>query len=238
MEEPKITLFEACQYLERSKKSITRYIRRGQLNPEKITSKQGTLEYRFRIEDLEAFKLSRAEGTEETRQDTTEGTEETRHTNPNLSRNKDNLEQTEGTEGTGKTRHEGHDRQDNKEFLRETEGTRGTEETGQRGHEGQVIELLKETTGLLKDQLIKKDEQIKNLSGTIDQLIERDRETNILLKGLQDRVFLLEGGREEQTETTDPTEYTETKEEPAEEPKEDLKDLTKQGFLKGLFRKK
>ena len=39
-----------------------------------------------------------------------------------------------------------------------------------------------------------KDQQIGDLSGKIDQLIERDHETNILLKGLQDRLFLLEQG--------------------------------------------
>lgn len=37
-----------------------------------------------------------------------------------------------------------------------------------------------------------KDHQIDDLSGKIDQLIERDHETNILMKGLQDRLFLLE----------------------------------------------
>ena len=36
-----------------------------------------------------------------------------------------------------------------------------------------------------------------DLSKKIDQLIERDRETNFLLKGLQDRIFLLERGAEE-----------------------------------------
>lgn len=39
-----------------------------------------------------------------------------------------------------------------------------------------------------------KDHQIEDLSGKIDQLIERDHETNILMKGLQDQLFLLEEG--------------------------------------------
>ena len=51
-----ITLFEACELLNRSKKSISRYIRRGLLHPQEIKSKQGTLEYRFSKADLEAFK--------------------------------------------------------------------------------------------------------------------------------------------------------------------------------------
>lgn len=45
-----------------------------------------------------------------------------------------------------------------------------------------------------------KDQQIGDLSGKIDQLIERDHETNILLKGLQDRLFLLERGNPQNSE--------------------------------------
>jgi hypothetical protein len=41
-------------------------------------------------------------------------------------------------------------------------------------------QLLRETIDILKEQLKQKDKQI-------DQLLERDRETNILLKGYQDR---------------------------------------------------
>lgn len=52
-----LTLFEACELLNRSKKSISRYIRRGLLHPQEIKSQQGTLEYRFSKADLEAFKL-------------------------------------------------------------------------------------------------------------------------------------------------------------------------------------
>ena len=47
-----------------------------------------------------------------------------------------------------------------------------------------------------------KDQQIENLSGKIDQLIERDHETNILLKGLQDRLFLLEKENPQSEEET------------------------------------
>lgn len=50
-----------------------------------------------------------------------------------------------------------------------------------------------EVIGLLKDQLNIKDKQIKSLSGKIDKLIERSRETNILLKGLTNKVLMLEG---------------------------------------------
>ena len=65
-----ITLFEACELLNRSKKSISRYIRRGLLHPEKVKSQQGTLEYRFSKADIEAFKAQEAQRADETRQDT------------------------------------------------------------------------------------------------------------------------------------------------------------------------
>ena len=156
-----ITLFEACELLNRSKKSISRYVRKGRLHPEQIKSQQGTLEYRFSRADLEAFKVKMQEQARADR------TDETRETGQ-----------------TGQPDQTGHERQDTPDRTRET------------GQDNEVISLLKETTGLLKDQLQKKDEQIKSLGGKIDQLIERDRETNIILKGLQDKVLMLEQPKE------------------------------------------
>jgi len=139
-----ITLFEACKLLNKSKKSISRYIKHGLLHPERVKSQQGTLEYRFNKADIEAFKAQEL-NAEETGQDKTQ---ETRRDRPDK-----------------------------------------TQETGQ-GND--IIMLLKETTGALKEQLIKKDDQINALGGTINQLIERDRETNILLGQLQSKVLMLE----------------------------------------------
>ncbi len=51
----------------------------------------------------------------------------------------------------------------------------------------------------MKEQIKVKDEQIKGLGGKIDGLIERNRETNILLKSLQDKVFVLEQPKTEET---------------------------------------
>ena len=127
-----LTFTEACKLLKKSRKTISRYIRKGLLKPERIKSKRGTLEYRFKQADLESLKIP---GTDKIRQDTRQAI-----------------------------------RQDN-----------------------EVITLLKETTQVLRDQLIVKDKQIKSLSGKIDQLIERGRETNVLLKGLTNRVLMLEG---------------------------------------------
>ena len=96
-----ITLFEACELLNRSKKSISRYIRRGLLHPEKVKSQQGTLEYRFSKADIEAFKAQEALNAEQTRQDRTEETDQTGHNEPikkaEFLENKDFKGQTEET---------------------------------------------------------------------------------------------------------------------------------------------
>lgn len=137
-----ITFPEACKILKKSKRSLSRYIKNGWLSPEKIESKQGTLEYRFNRADLLKFKKPRrAEKTEQTRQ------------------------------------------------------------------EDDIISFL-------KDQIKVKDEMI-------NQLIERSRETNILLKGLQNQLLLTEGKKEERKDR---------------EAKADKKGQGISGFFKRLFK--
>lgn len=63
----------------------------------------------------------------------------------------------------------------------------------------------------LKEQLHIKDKQIENLSRKIDELIERDRETNIILKGLQDKFFLLEAPKKETPQNNAPRQKTKEK---------------------------
>ena len=174
MSDYNLTLFEACELLNRSKKSISRYIRRGLLHPQQIKSQQGTLEYRFSKADLEAFKLQ--ETQDKTRQETGDTPDET--------------SQSGQTETTPIKEAE------IKEIIEETRPDKA-EQTSQdkpqeTGHDSEIINLLKETTGLLKEQLVKKDEQIKDLGGKIDELIQRDRETNILIGQLQSKVLMLE----------------------------------------------
>jgi len=174
MSDYNLTLFEACELLNRSKKSISRYIRRGLLHPQEIKSQQGTLEYRFSKADLEAFKLQ--ETQDKTRQETGDTPDETSQSG-----------QTEATPTKEAKIKEIKDetRPDKAEQTSQDK----TQETGQ---DSEIINLLKETTGLLKEQLVKKDEQIKDLGEKIDQLIERDRETNILIGQLQSKVLMLE----------------------------------------------
>ena len=110
-----ITFPEACKILKRSKRTLTRYIKNGWLDPERIESERGTLEYRFNRTDLLKFKKPEKTG---------QRTEQTRPEN--------------------------------------------------------------DIVALLKEQVKVKDKQI-------NQLIERSRELNILLKGLQDQLLLTEG---------------------------------------------
>ena len=184
------------------------------MHPEKVKSQQGTLEYRFSKADIEAFKALEALDTDETGHDP----DQTGHSgqmrqdifkNNNI-KNKEVLDETrQNTQDQtrrDRTQETGHDKPikeaetlENKDFKGQTDET-GHDAPDKTRQDSEVITLLKETTGLLKDQLKVKDEQIKDLGGKIDQLIERDRETNILLKGLQDKVLMLE--KPQQTDET------------------------------------
>ena len=233
MSDYNLTLFEACEYLNRSKKSLSRYIRRGLLHPQEIKSQQGTLEYRFSKADLEAFKLQ--ETQDKTRQETGDTPDETSQSG-----------QTEATpikEAKIKAITD-ETRPDKAEQTSQDK----TQETGQ---DSEIINLLKETTGLLKEQLVKKDEQIKDLGGKIDELIQRDRETNILIGQLQSKVLMLEQPKEainadivDQTrqDTPDKTGQDKTikplkeKKTKQAKPKAEAKTPEKKGFWQRIFK--
>jgi len=202
-----LTLFEACEYLNRSKKSLSRYIRRGLLHPEKIKSQQGTLEYRFSKDDLEAFKAK--EKQDKTRRETRDRTDKT------IQRGQTEatpIKEAEIKEITGQTRQD-KTRQDS-----------------------DIINLLKETTGLLKDQLAKKDEQIKDLSGKIDELIQRNRETNILIGQLQSKILMFEKPKAEQTRQDKPDKPLKRKKTKQAKPKAEAKKPEKKGFWHNIFK--
>jgi len=224
-----ITLFETCELLNRSKKSISRYIRRGLLHPERVKSQQGTLEYRFSKADIEAFKAQealKAEQAEQTRQDRTEGTDQTGHLEGSFNENKAENDQSRQDRG---------DRPDRT-------GRAGQVGQDQRRQDSEVITLLKETTGLLRSQLYIKDKQISSLGGKIDELIERDRETNFILKALQDKVFLLEqpkkepiNGNAEQT-GHDAEETGQARQDTGDQTGQDEPKPEKAGFWKRVFK--
>ena len=233
MSDYNLTLFEACELLNRSKKSISRYIRRGLLHPQQIKSQQGTLEYRFSKADLEAFKLQ--ETQDKTRQETGDTPDETSQSG-----------QTEAT--PSKEAEIKAIKDETRPDKAEQTSQDKTQETGQNS---EIINLLKETTGLLKEQLTVKDGQITDLGRKIDQLIERDRETNILIGQLQSKVLMLEQPKDaikadivEQTrqDTPDKTGQDEPikplkeKKTRQTKPKAEVKTPAKAGFWQKLFK--
>lgn len=174
-----ITFIEACKLLKKSRKTISRYIKKGLLKPERIKSQRGTLEYRFKQADLKGLKT-----------------------------------------GIGKTRTD-----KTRQVIRQ---------------DSEVITLLKETTKTLRDQLAVKDKQIKSLGNKIDGLIERGRETNILIKGLTNKVLMLEG----KTEKAETINEVENKDKDREDRKEktgqDIRQDTGQkikDFIRKIFKK-
>ena len=238
-----ITLFETCELLNRSKKSISRYVRRGLLHPERVKSQQGTLEYRFSKADIEAFKAQEALKADQTRQDQTRQDTADRPDGTPEIQDRNQLEPLMGLK-IEETRQDtpdqtGQAKQDSQviTLLKETTQTR-------RGNE--AISFLKEIIEFLRDQLKIKDEQISSLGGKIDQLIERDRETNIILKGLQDKVFILGQGKPEQIEPISTSESEETRQdtnkpEPTEARRGKQEETgqdepAKAGFWKWLFK--
>lgn len=68
-------------------------------------------------------------------------------------------------------------------------------ETSPTPESSEILEAKNEMIAMLQKVVGTQDRQIEDLSQKIDQLIERDRETNILLKTLHDKLFLLEQGR-------------------------------------------
>jgi len=211
-----ITLFEACELLNRSKKSISRYIRRGLLRPERVKSQQGTLEYRFSKADIEAFKTQealKAEQAEQTRPDRTERTDQTGHLEGSFIKNKAENDQT---------------RQDTPD---------------QTGHDKEVFTALKakeEIISLLKSELYKKDGELKtknwqlgSLFKKIDVFLERQRENNFILKSLQDKVFLLEQPKKEPING----ETDQTRQDTGDETGQDEPKPAKAGFWKRVFKK-
>jgi len=203
------------------------------LHPQQIKSQQGTLEYRFSKADLEAFKLQ--ETQDKTRQETGDTPDETSQSG-----------QTEAT--PSKEAEIKAIKDETRPDKAEQTSQDKTQETGQNS---EIINLLKETTGLLKDQLAKKDEQIKDLGGKIDELIQRDRETNILIGQLQSKVLMLEQPKDaikadivEQTRQDTPDKTGQDKPiKPLKEkktrqtkPKAEVKTPAKAGFWQKLFK--
>lgn len=67
-----------------------------------------------------------------------------------------------------------------------SDGDRGSEgSAGALGGGNELLELLREQLAHAKEQIAKKDEQIDRKDQQITSMLERDRETNVLIKELQ-----------------------------------------------------
>lgn len=199
-----LTLFEACEYLNKSARTISRYIRRGILHPQEIKSRQSTLEYRFSKMELENLKKSGRQDIlyldDDSNEDGLSGAKimnseeassnnnitDSQDSSPNIIAGKVSLDSNNAADSINKGEVNRLDRQD------KTEITENVAPPAVADNNSGIVILLKETTEMLRDQLKVKDGQIKDLGDKIDQLIERGRETNILLKGMQDKMLLLE----------------------------------------------
>lgn len=204
-----LSLFESCEILSKSSRTVSRYVRKGMLHPMAIKSRQGTLEYRFSRSEIEALKaeedrmrqitylqqdgsISRPGAAsfasvnyQEPRaipqipfvQPMPSPQANVKNSEPDLYPNS-GMKHVQPKKDEATTKADKHERRDSILIS---------------SHEDkEIVTLLKETTEMLRGQLKVKDDQIKNLDEKIGQLIERNRETNILLKGLQDKVGLLE----------------------------------------------
>lgn len=204
-----LTLFETCEKLNRSRRAISRYIRVGLLHPIEVKSRQGTKEYRFDPDDVEVFRAKnnmrqeemRRDKTNETRQDTdldvppppqphvseSSGGDETgsdkkrqEETGQKASRGKVvSIEDPENIDFAG-------------EIGRDEKRHNSGDET-RKDETNSIVGLLKETVSTFKIQLEVKDQQISAKDEQISKLIERNREMNILVGTLQQKVLMIEG---------------------------------------------
>ena len=212
-----LSLFEVCEILGKSSRTITRYVHKHVLHPRGIKSRQGTLEYRFSKSEIEILK----QREDAIRKYNYMGQEAMRNVPaasfasldypasvgqqnpfiiPGISFREDgNAPATARPAEPSPSFVPFVAPQINEEKI-ETTSSKSNDDLNSRPADNpvsyhnndEIISLLKETTGMLRDQLKAKDDQIKNLDDKIGQLIERNRETNILLKGLQDKMGLLD----------------------------------------------
>lgn len=152
-EEFNLTLIEACEFLGRSERSISRYIQQQLLHPQEIKSAQGTLKWLFSKADLQLFKTKEKPRQEQTSHDK-----------------------------------KGHDKNvDETSLLNPPLEDKTSTDTPDKPSQDETI------VPFLLDQIKVKDEQIKILGGQMTEMIERNRETNILMRGLHETLKLNEG---------------------------------------------
>lgn len=76
----------------------------------------------------------------------------------------------------------------NNEYVSESTDREEKSQTPATSAESEIVAILKQTNQSLNQQLTVKDEQIKSLNQTLDAINERQREANVLMRGLQERL--------------------------------------------------
>ncbi len=80
-----------------------------------------------------------------------------------------------------------------KELLQEHFGINEKKTSAKAPASDQYLSLLEKTNSAFENQLQVKDDQIKQLAQAIEELSQRQRETNILMKGMQEQMLLRSG---------------------------------------------
>lgn len=223
-----LSLYEVCEILSKSSRTVSRYVHRNILHPVGVKSRQGTLEYRFsraEVDELKRRELARlsfprlgdvmpgmasfasmdyqAAPTMPRTRFTIPGIAyppPSTGNRPEQSSDSQALPTSPAKTDAGIAAGNSNSFSDLPPETVVGHANPADNELASDRDNRPVIKLLKETTEMLRDQLRVKDNQIKDLDEKIGQLIERNRETNILLKGLQDKMVLLEQPKNENKE--------------------------------------
>lgn len=154
-----LTKKDVEKLLNKSSKTISRYVKKGLLHPIK-KKVDGYITYLFALEDIEGFTRGQRghEGQDTTGQGTNEGTFDTTPTPDNTGRVNNLHGGTQGTNG----------------------GTNGSkkdtpEDTGDRTTDNRAFELLEKTLGMLQTTLDNQSKQIDTQSKQIENLTHTEQ---------------------------------------------------------------
>lgn len=207
-----LTKKDVEKLLNKSSKTISRYIKKGLLHPIK-KKVDGYITYLFALEDIEGFTRGQSghEGQTTRGQGTNGGTFRTTEQDRNIDRvNKLHGGTEETNEGT-------------------KQGKKHTpQDIGDRTRDTETLDILKETIAILKEQLDQKDKQITNITNTMQFALKEASEyrqmlalpnptseakqgaTGDILEETEDRTPVKEGTKDRTQDKTPETEETKT----------------------------
>lgn len=156
-----LTKKDVAKLLERTPKSVSRYVKLKQLHPT-LVKKGRYQKYMFNIDEVKRIKIGLQEGTLGGKQEgTLEGTS-VNATTPDKQPSVNNLHGVqEGTQG-GK--------QDRKQ-----EGTKGSTKDSTKGDEGELVKTLNRVIDILEKQVDNTSKVIENQSRQIDEIMVQQR---------------------------------------------------------------